>query len=445
MFSFNNEFHQFLSKAITLIFTGFFGFSSLVSGINKDFPQVPEDFSPTLRFAVCSDVHLKEKETDENSENFGKDNQDKFRDTIEKAYQLTGDSLDAFIIAGDFTDNGKKEEFEIFKSITDESIKESTELLVCLGNHEFNVYRDNKEPQKAYEIYKQYVNENVDTHTVIGGYHFIGVSYDNNGKETFLTKTSWLKKELDKAVADTGDKPIFVFQHPHPEMTVYGSVNWGNVEIRSVLNMYPQVVDFSGHSHYAANDPRSLWQGSFTAVGCGAVTGSMGNLSYISGDAYGDGDSASFWLVEVDAQGSVRMRAYDVVSDCFFPESDYYLTNLTCKTKRAYTWGNKYLTDTAPAFPENAKISLTLADDGSAEISFPEASGYYRAENYKIAVGKGGVAVKSFVVLSDYTRATDFEKTVNLGVLEKGRYNIEITAYSPYAKKGETIKLIFEI
>ena len=148
------------------------------------------------------------------------------------------------------------------------------------------------------------INENVDTDIVINGYHFIGVSYDDNGK-TFSGKTEWLKERLDNATKENPNKPIFVYQHPSPTLTIYGSISWSDFDIRKVLSDYPQVVDFSGHSHYSPSDPRNVWQGEFTAIGCGSLKALMSNLNYIEGDNDAPGKSAAAWLVEADNEGSI--------------------------------------------------------------------------------------------------------------------------------------------
>ncbi len=438
----NLYFHQAMSKIITVAFAGLFGVYCFVSGVREVKVEKAENFEPVLRFVVCSDVHLSKEED-------GMKHAERFRKMFSTAYGIAKSSdynkLDAVLVAGDMTESGKAEEYEVYRDLTDECVKDSTELLTVMGNHEHIEYRDTSTPEKAVEVFKEYVADEVDFHKVIGGYHFIGVSYDANGKEEFKTKLEWLRAELDKAAADTGDKPIFVMQHPHPALTVYGSVNWANMDIRVVLKDYPQVVDFSGHSHYAANDPRSIHQSTFTAIGCGAIRGSMGNLSYISGDEYGDGESGTFWLCEVDKDGNVRLRLYDIVSDCFYEGVDYLLKDVGNKKRRAYTFSRMMAQDTAPIFPDDAKISAETNTDGELCISFPEASGYYRAENYKITLSSNGEAVENKVVLSDYTRATDFEKTVNFGELNEGQYTVKIRAFSPYAKLGDTLEWGFSV
>lgn len=438
----NLYFHHAMHSIITLAFAGLFGIYSLVSGVKEVKTEKPENFQPVLRFIACSDVHLSLEES-------GIKNKERFEKMLSVAYAEAekGEykSLDAVMVAGDMTETGKVEEYEIYRDLVKNNIKDGTELLTVMGNHEHIEYRDTANPQRAVEVFKEYVSEEVDFHKVIGGYHFIGVSYDDSGKEEFKTKVDWLRAELDKAVADTGDKAIFVVQHPHPALTVYGSVNWAEMSIRMVLKDYPQVVDFSGHSHYAANDPRSIHQSTFTAVGCGAITGAMGNLSYISGDEYGDGESGTFWLCEVDKDGNIRLRLYDIISDCFFEDIDYLLKDVGNKKRRTYTWARMMAQDTAPTFPDEAKITAETDKSGEISISFPEASGYYRAENYKITLSSNGEAVENIVVLSDYTRATDFEKTINLGRLEEGQYTVKIRAFSPYARRGETLEWGFGV
>ena len=171
----------------------------------------------------------------------------------------------------------------------------------------------------------------------------------------------------------------------------------------------------------------------------------MGNLSYISGDEYGDGESGTFWLCEVDAEGNVRLRLYDIVSDCFYEGVEYYLKDVGNKKRRAYTFSRMMAQDTPPVFPDGAKISAAVNEDGELQVSFPEASGFYRAENYKITLSSNGEVVENKVVLSDYTRATDFEKTVSFGKLTEGQYTIRIRAFSPYGKLGDIIEWGFGI
>ena len=94
-------------------------------------------------------------------------------------------------------------------------------------------------------------------------------------------------------------------------------------------------------------------------------------------------------------------------------------------------------TDTAPVFTSGAKIKSTLNEEGETVISFPDAKGFYPAEDYKITViDKDKKYIFAKTVISDYVRANENDVIVNLGKLNGGEYTVKITAYSPYAKNG---------
>ena len=434
MQSASNTFFHVLSRFITLFFTGLFGAYALVGGLQAP-PETPADFTPVLRFAVCSDVHLDGDPNQPAAIRMGQLFDDAYAYAETSAYK----ELDAVLVVGDFATNGKAEEYERFNDIVAAHKKEHTQVLTVLGNHEFIAYRD-EDASVGYDVYKALVYPEVDRHDVINGYHFIGYSYDPNGK-TFTGKLSWLREQLEAAKKDDPTKPVFVYQHPHPFGTVYGSVNWGQPELRTVLDAYPQVVDFSGHSHYCAADPRSVWQGAFTAVGTGSLSAYMSNLNYVSGDEDAPGQSGGFWMVEADRDGNVRMRLYDIVNHTFFPEIDYYFTDLSGVGSRPYNWDNRIRFDTAPTFPEGAEITGKRNGKGEGVLSFPDAAGFYEAENYKITVTQDGklTPVWDESVVSDYVRAGRTGVKVNIGALEAGTYTVKITANSPYEKQGQTL------
>ena len=178
----NIYFRRIINAVIASAFTCYFGVYSLVGGVNKQPPEAPEDFTPVLRFAVCSDVHLSGEENQANAKRFAA----LYNDTYDYAATQSYKGFDAVIVAGDMTGGGREPEYVMFKKIIDENCREGTRTLVCMGNHEFIEYRD-YDATIGYDVYKKFVSEDVDTHTVINGYHFIGVSYADDGK-TFKSK-----------------------------------------------------------------------------------------------------------------------------------------------------------------------------------------------------------------------------------------------------------------
>ena len=429
-----NFFSQFIFKAFTILLSIVFAFSGPWGGITpEEVVHTPEDFTPVVRFVVCSDIHLDGDEKQQAAIRFA----NLFNDMYKYAESCEYKKLDAVLVAGDFTGGGAEKEYQMYNKIINENKKEDTQVLTILGNHEFIDYRD-VDATVGYDVFRKYVNEDVDTDVVINGYHFIGVSYDDNGK-TYSGKSEWLDERLAEATEEDPDKPIFVYQHPHPALTVYGSINWGDLDTRSVLSKYPQVINFSGHSHYSSSDPRSVWQGKFTAVGCGSLAAFMGNLNYIDGDKDAPGNSGGAWLVECDANGNVSMKLYDIENRMFFKNIDYYFTDLSDTSKRTHNWKKQKSLDTAPEFPQGATVTFDKDENSDTIITFPEANGYYPAEDYKITVSKDSKKVYEQTVISEYVRATDDDVSVNLGQLSGGEYKVKIVAYSPYAKKGEKI------
>ena len=430
-----NFFAQFVFKLLSSIFSAAFLFTGMQSGLTGKEIKTPENFEPVVRFIVCSDIHLNGEEDQEAAIRFA----NLFNDMYEYSDNSEYKKLDAVIVAGDFTGGGAEKEYEMFNKIVAENKKEETQILTVLGNHEFIDYRD-VDATVGYDVYKKFISENVDTDVVINGYHFIGVSYDNDGK-SFKGKMQWLDERLANATKEDPTKPVFVYQHPSPTFTIYGSINWGDFSTRLVLSKYPQVVNFSGHSHYASSDPRSVWQGEFTAVGAGSLSAFMGNLNYIDGDKDAPGKSGGAWLVECDKDGNVSMKLYDIANRMFFSNIDYYFTDLSDASKRTYNWHQQKSLDTAPEFPENSVITSAVNENGETVITFPEAKGYYDAEDYKITVtNEKYKTVFETTVISEYVRATDDDVKVNIGNLDGGKYKVKVTAYSPYAAQGETLK-----
>ncbi|MBR4766240.1 MAG: metallophosphoesterase [Clostridia bacterium] len=409
-----NIFNQFLFRFLTGFFSIVFGFMSIPFVVNKEPPEAPDDFTPIVRFAVTSDVHLNGETDQPAALRLAELFQDSYKYAESEKYQ----SLDAVVVVGDFATTGSDEEYKLFNEIVENNIKDGTELITVLGNHEFISYRD-YDASITYDHYKELINKDVDRHLVINGYHFIACSYSEDGK-TFDSKKDWLNRELTDATEDDANKPVFVFQHPAPFATIYGSVNWGDFTVRTVFEKYPQIVDFSGHSHYANSDPRTIWQGAFTAVGTGSLSALMSNLNYISGDEDAPGESGAFWIVEADKYGNVRLKLYDIVSHRFFEKNDYYLTDVAKKASHLYTWNNLKSLDTAPVFPEEAKISVNKDNDGNTILVFPNAECRWETEDYKITVNNGSKEVFSETVVSNYVRADLTEMSVNIGKLDSG-------------------------
>lgn len=258
-------------------------------------------------------------------------------------------------------------------------------------------------------------------------------------------KRGFVSAELEKAAERDGKKPIFFFQHPHITDTVYGSINWGEDEITDILINYPQIVDFSGHSHAPINDPRSAHQRHFSAFG-------TGTLSYFELDEFDkthgtippeDSSAAQFLIVEADAQGRVRVYPYDVLGSRFFPYT-WEIDEPWNIDSFKYT-DARYVTAEKPYF-ENAGISVENITADGCDITFTQATGKERPDSYDIYILDSDGLIKKHVNITSRYYLSDMPAalTEHIGGLKAGtEYKIKIVANSFWRTRSDALTARF--
>lgn len=213
--------------------------------------------SEPLRVAIISDLQLPDS-TDKTTHQY---------ETFEKTLtMLKNKGMDALIIAGDFTDLSTKNAWGTYKEIYD-MVMEGSEKpipLYIMGNHDYwlDYFTSSGEiasPAKLQKRFTEYTGEYPYSHKVINGYHFICWSSSDGTYDKSYADKKWIRSQLDKAVADDPQKPVFVITHLNPSDTAYGSDEWGNSDIYDVLKDYSQIVSISGHSHYSLIDGEPTW------------------------------------------------------------------------------------------------------------------------------------------------------------------------------------------
>ncbi|MBQ7596203.1 MAG: hypothetical protein IJU45_06030, partial [Clostridia bacterium] len=250
-----------------------------------------------------------------------------------------------------------------------------------------------------------------------------------------------------QAEKKAGNKPVFVFQHPHPWGTVYGSSVWGDPQINVVLNGHKNVVDFSGHSHFPLNDPRSINQASYTSVGCGAMARfELDNNCIVGQHPDGYEDAAQICIVEANSSGQVRLRGYDLISDTYI--CDYY-TDLSSDDS-PYTYKNMKSHDASPEFSSDAKASAYKNENGEWVISFDDAQvpDGFIVHEYKVTIkDENGKKIFSKNFINDYyiiddKHTADFR--IGADTLEQGKqYTAVVRAESAYHKYSQPKEFTF--
>ncbi|MBQ6020914.1 MAG: metallophosphoesterase [Clostridia bacterium] len=395
-------------------------------------------FVPVLRFIASSDSHIR-SDSDMTSERIGK--------MLSEVYAVADadgayGALDALLMAGDLTNDGTKEEFVKYWAAVSGALREGTEYLgVVAKNHDGYVMPRRELRRNFAEL----TGLDADFHKVINGFHFIGLSAsDTDGIHYTRKQLNWLREQLDAAVAEDPAKPVFFMHHEHNRNTVYGSSSydgWGVTFFNKILDQYPQVVDFSGHSHYPLNDPRSLWQGKYTAIGTGAIYYSEFTIDDVRTYHPADSDqTATCWIVEVDAANRLRLRGWDIEADRQLCE--YVLDNPADPANREYTPEKQAARSKAPVFASGAALQIEPVK-GGCRVLIPaaESADGMPVVLYRVsAVNKNGVEVEKQWALPHYYVADGPEETeCTLDGLTTGEYTIRVVAETAYGVQSEPL------
>ena len=360
------------------------------------------EFAPVVRFAVTSDTHIRPSSDPLNG-------YDQLAALMESVYAYSEaqpyNKLDGIFFIGDNTNRGAQSEQTYFFKYVKEHLKEGTAFRAVLGNHEFyaNGYDYDGDAGPA-EFMKYSGWDAVDFHEELDGYHIIMVSMNKYASYSYFsdTKLAWLKQEIEAAIADDPNKPIFVMQHMSPYDTMKGSTGTGSdKKLRNLLDHYPQVINFSGHTHVSLSDPRSIWQGSFTALNTGSlaylnlpimgVTNSgkgldkEGGWSSSAGNQ-GDRNGRLYYMVEINAEHTVRILTCDMYTNAVICEP--YIIDSFDPAEFKYTPARKAAAE-KPVFGADDSLQIVTNNYKNAQVLIPQATCKDFVQSYRVEVYNG--------------------------------------------------------
>lgn len=389
-----------------------------------------------LRFAVLSDIHY--------PGNPAANEVKRFKKALEFIRYYA--KFDAMVVAGDMSNRGIIKEIGPFKKDLDEGKPKDIRTLLCMGNHEFW--------GGSRELWEQTFETPGNTHEIVNGYHFIGISPEKgtcrNGD--YLYCKDWVREQLDKAEKDTPNQPIFVFQHYHLSGTVYGSLKNHNVsgtnDLNDLFEKHPRVIHFSGHSHYPIRDPRSAWQGAFTAFGTGTLSymGVQRQEPGCSNRPEGAFNVAEFYVVEVDETGSVILRPYDLIAETF-ADFVYTVAEPGHADKYLYT-DARYKRTKKPYWKSGSAVAVENVHFMGATFRFPQAMDDEKVHSYRLSFyrrnGNNWSEPFHYYAWSNYFYHHMPEiMTVPVNCLESGSdYRLEIRARDCFQHESEPLTAV---
>ncbi|MCR4905113.1 MAG: metallophosphoesterase [Clostridiales bacterium] len=407
--------------------------------------DVRDGFVPVIRLAVCSDTHITDT-TNERAVRLGK--------LFDTAYRYadahpTYQTLDAVLMAGDITNTGYESEFKALNTIVRKHIRPETQLITTMGNHEWI--------GGGPDVYRACMNDTLDPHVVINGFHIIGVSPRNTNNYP-AAQIRWLKEELKAAAEDAPGMPIFTFQHHHIKDTVYVSRSWYTPDyptLRKAYGAYPQVIDFSGDSHGPMNNPLSIWQEECTFLNTGTLYYFEMERGMTGGTLPpGKENAAQYYIVEADAEGRVLIQPFNILTDDFFKTP----SNTDDPAAQLYYWIEKpsdpstflYTPDrgktaTAPYFEEGSEITLEKITESSVTVTVPQAKDDQCIYSYRL-VAETDDHRKEVKYFSEYY-FEPMPETVSCQVKalhDDKTYTVSVYPVNAWGVEGEPIRTSFE-
>jgi hypothetical protein len=236
---------------------------------------------PNLTFGVVSDIHIGGKPD--------------AAERAEKALRwLASKNVDAVLCPGDIAHSGCIRELEAFADVWNRVFPgdgKQVELMISTGNHDVDAWSGR---WKGFTRERMLAERfNYDDNLAKTWQRLFGQKWELVWRRevrgyTFIgSQWSSLKPPIEDyfsihAAELRGAKPFFYCQHEHPKGTCHGSYSMGDDRGESVraLSPFPNAVAFTGHSHCAISDERTVWQGAFTSIGAGCIHEGAGGFNY---------------------------------------------------------------------------------------------------------------------------------------------------------------------
>lgn len=450
-----------LSALCSLLLT--LSLTPMVAAAQPAAQTADDSFKPVLRFAVISDLHIaRDRSHHVFSSTFPKTMKTLYEISSSNAYHKT---LDAVVFSGDLVDFGTKQCYDLLKEAFDQNIhKDETQILACMGNHEMMENISGSAvtvlPGDTDVInFKEALGyDDIDNHFVINGYHFILSSLLYRNGYQLNRNRDWVDEQLKIAAADGADKPIFTFNHFPLIDTVVGTSSkyehnseWLGARSEELYKDYPQIVNFTGHTHTPLSYPNIIFQQDFTTVAAGCIDRSDLQDPFAIKNGYHSPISHNH-IVEVDAENTVRIYPYDFRNGCYLTEEPIEIKNPSDKNGFVYTkeYFEKNYSEQS-VFAEDAKIDAVVHMN-SIDFSFPQATLNDTLYSYQCTVKRNGKIVQTCKLNSfaymQYLKNDSVPARVggSISGLERNtEYTLEIQPIDCFYETGDsTLSLTFK-
>lgn len=449
--------------------------------------EAPRELSPVfdeskiaLSLAAISDVHI-EGSSDAYANKFTSAlNQLKV-----KAAESDANGIDGVMVVGDLIQRAEITMAQNFKALYEDVFKPTeVPMIYTIGNHDMNPKYDWTPSTVAQSVAMantfgdEYFKTDIDNtmrnnyearHCVIGGYHILAVTPNGDQPITYSPNViTWLDQQLDAITKTDPNRYVIVLTHPMIYNTIYGSLlgedggvwtstlpnYWATRVLTGVLEKYPQVVSFHGHLHFPINDPRSLWQGKWTALGCGStryMAIEPAGWEGISSTPTVMNDANNFsqgYLVQFDVNGNMRIVKMDFFNNGTIGEP--YVMQYPDAAGANLAKYNNVTRKAANQAPTMSTIEAKdVKDNEAASVTFAAGKDDEFVHHYVITLSKGGNVVATKKILADFylhpnTSEMKSSWTYGFGTLsESGQYTVSVVAVDSWDAESAPVSATF--
>jgi predicted phosphodiesterase len=424
-----------------------------------------DENSIVLSLGVISDTHIGN----------GYGSEEKFKEVLTQLEEAAQGNLAGVLIVGDLVNVASTEQISTFKQIY-ESVLDPVKvpMVYTVGNHDMNPqYRWTQESVAQNAVFHtilgdDYFKTDLDPamrdslecrHCVIGEYHILCLTPDHSSPVTYAPAAlDWLEARLKEITEKDPDHYILFLTHPMIYGTCYGSVlqdtytrmgdYWSTKELSEILSRYPQVITFGGHLHFPLNDPRSIWQGAFTAVGTASTSymaidnGNYEDMATVT-VMKGAGKFSQGLLLQFDKKGNARLTRMDFYNKAVIGEP----WELGAPRKDLSHLG-RYRHEDMKA--RNTPPTLSSAQFKEGKLCFAAGKDDEFVHHYRITLSKDGEQVALKKILADFYKVPlpsqmkdSFE--LPLDGLEEGGYTASIVAVDSWDAVSEPLTCSFHI
>ena len=401
-------------------------------------------------------------------------------------------NVDVIMIPGDLVNNAISDYYQYFeddlKEIYGDDKSNYPEIVYTMGNHEWWDSNESRDPNavKLYYRHAYIETKNLRRKTeitpdergrytygnfykVVNGIPFFSISGENDSGiiSSFLADEikSWLKEVRSLPSVKKGGPIFFSYHYAFPNVTY--SFGQGSVaraqELYDLIKDYPQVILFSGDTHFAGVNERTINQVDFTDINLGSssysrhVSRSVTMENYeqfeniqkntiskdlLTGDvAVGYDRTPHIHLVHVDNKGNTTINRYFSTDDPDNPKHlglEWTIPAYSNKDNFVYTseryenkaWANKMYNKDGLSWPNNAEMNYTISDN-KITVSFPDVTDYNYCEHYRIKVTSSLDEISKYDFVSHYYKHEDnphnysFEVITDFASIKK----VEVYAY----------------